>query len=146
LSVAQVLGDYCLNNLVQAPRLPGKFMAAKYGPRSFGYLAELALLVLLATLWGASYTFIKLGVESIPPVTFIAARTTIAAVVLVGVLYGRGVASMIAVTSRMSLYPGNPPLEPIDPINGCWTVAQFLDVAISAAPSKIRMVFSIPGQ
>jgi drug/metabolite transporter (DMT)-like permease len=67
-------------------------MAAKYGPRSFGYLAELALLVLLATLWGASYTFIKLGVESIPPVTFIAARTTIAAVVLVGILHGRGVA------------------------------------------------------
>jgi drug/metabolite transporter (DMT)-like permease len=71
---------------------PGKFMAAKYGPRSFGYLAELALLVLLATLWGASYTFIKLGVESIPPVTFIAARTTIAAVVLLGALHGRGVA------------------------------------------------------
>jgi drug/metabolite transporter (DMT)-like permease len=67
-------------------------MAAKYGPRSFGYLAELALLVLLATLWGASYTFIKLGVESIPPVTFIAARTTIAAVVLVGILHGRSVA------------------------------------------------------
>ena len=67
-------------------------MEAKYGPRSFGYLAELALLVLLATLWGASYTFIKLGVESIPPVTFIAARTTIAAVVLVGILHGRGVA------------------------------------------------------
>ena len=65
---------------------------AKYGPRSFGYLAELALLVLLATLWGASYTFIKLGVASIPPVTFIAARTTIAAVVLLGVLHGRGVA------------------------------------------------------
>jgi drug/metabolite transporter (DMT)-like permease len=66
-------------------------MAAKYGPRSFGYLAELALLLLLATLWGASYTFIKLGVASIPPVTFIAARTTIAAVVLLGVLHWRGV-------------------------------------------------------
>jgi drug/metabolite transporter (DMT)-like permease len=60
--------------------------------RSFTWLAEIALLVLLATLWGASYTFIKLGVESIPPVTFIAARTTIAAVVLVGVLHWRGTA------------------------------------------------------
>ena len=58
---------------------------------SFGYLGELLLLLLLATLWGASYTFIKLGVESIPPVTFIAARTTIAAVVLLGVLRWRGV-------------------------------------------------------
>lgn len=53
---------------------------------------EFALLLLLATLWGASYTFIRLGVESIPPVTFIAARTTIAAVVLLGVMHGRGVA------------------------------------------------------
>ncbi len=64
---------------------------AEYGMHSFGYLAELLLLLLLATLWGASYTFIKLGVASIPPVTFIAARTTIAAVVLLGVLHWRGV-------------------------------------------------------
>ena len=67
-------------------------MATEPGPRSFGHLAELALLLLLATLWGASYTFIKLGVESIPPVTLIAARTTIAAVVLLGVLRWRRIA------------------------------------------------------
>jgi drug/metabolite transporter (DMT)-like permease len=59
-------------------------------PRSFGHLAELALLVLLATLWGASYTFIKVGVESIPPVTLIAVRTAIATVVLLGVMHWRG--------------------------------------------------------
>ena len=58
---------------------------------SFSYFAELLLLLLLATMWGASYTFIKLGVESIPPLTFIAARTTIAAVVLLAVLRWRGV-------------------------------------------------------
>ena len=67
-------------------------MAAECGPRSFGHLAELALLVLLATLWGASYTFIKLGVESIPPVTLIAARTAIAAAVLFGLLHWRRIA------------------------------------------------------
>jgi drug/metabolite transporter (DMT)-like permease len=60
--------------------------------RSHGYAAELGLLVLLATLWGASYSFIKVGVESIPPVTLIAARTAIASVVLLGVLRWRGVA------------------------------------------------------
>jgi len=64
-------------------------MANQSGPRSFAYLALVALLVLLATLWSASYTFIKLGVESSPSVTFIAARTTIAAVVLVGILRWR---------------------------------------------------------
>ena len=30
---------------------------------------ELALLLALSTLWGASYTFIKIGVETIPPIT-----------------------------------------------------------------------------
>lgn len=29
---------------------------------------DLILLLVLSTLWGASYTFIKVGVESIPPV------------------------------------------------------------------------------
>ena len=43
---------------------------------------ELALLLLLATLWGGSYTFIKLGVATIPPVTLIAGRTLIAGVLL----------------------------------------------------------------
>ena len=52
--------------------------------------AELLLLGVLATLWGASYTFIKLGVATIPPVTLIAARTLIAGSLLVLVLRGRG--------------------------------------------------------
>ncbi|WP_051340854.1 DMT family transporter [Azospirillum halopraeferens] len=53
---------------------------------------ELALLALLATLWGASYTFIKLGVATIPPVTLIAARTLIAGLALLALLRLRGVA------------------------------------------------------
>jgi drug/metabolite transporter (DMT)-like permease len=67
-------------------------MAVERVPRPPGHLTDLALLALLATLWGASYTFIKLGVESIPPVTFIAARTLIAAAVLLCVLRWRGLA------------------------------------------------------
>lgn len=67
-------------------------MATAHGLRSSGHFAELALLLVLATLWGASYTFIKLGVESIPPVTLIAARTAIATVALLGVLRWRRVA------------------------------------------------------
>ena len=50
---------------------------------------ELALLLALATLWGASYTFIKLGVATIPPVTLIAARTLIAGATLLAVLRSR---------------------------------------------------------
>lgn len=52
---------------------------------------ELMLLLLLSTLWGASYTFIKIGIETIPPVTLIAARTLIAGCVLLAVLRLRGI-------------------------------------------------------
>ena len=51
---------------------------------------ELALLLLLATLWGGSYTFIKLGVATIPPITLIAARTLIAGLLLLVVMHARG--------------------------------------------------------
>lgn len=51
---------------------------------------ELVLLLVLATLWGASYSFIKVGVRSIPPVTLIAARTLIAGAILVAFIWWRG--------------------------------------------------------
>jgi drug/metabolite transporter (DMT)-like permease len=53
---------------------------------------ELALLLLLATLWGASFTFIKVGVETLPPLTLIAGRTSIAALVLIAILGYRRIA------------------------------------------------------
>ncbi len=53
--------------------------------------AELLLLFLLATLWGGSYTFIKLGVATIPPITLIAGRTSIAGALLLLIMYWRGV-------------------------------------------------------
>jgi drug/metabolite transporter (DMT)-like permease len=51
---------------------------------------ELALLLALSTLWGASYTFIKIGVETIPPVTLVAARTFIAGGLLLAIIGWRG--------------------------------------------------------
>ncbi|KRE12381.1 hypothetical protein ASE66_17670 [Bosea sp. Root483D1] len=57
-----------------------------------GHLADLAALLVLATLWGASYSFIKLGVETIPPLTLIAARTLIAGALLIVVIRWRGLA------------------------------------------------------
>ncbi|MFV3074332.1 DMT family transporter [Niveispirillum fermenti] len=52
-------------------------------------IVELGLLLVLACLWGASYTFIKIGVETIPPVTLIAVRTLIAGGLLVAVMAWR---------------------------------------------------------
>ena len=53
---------------------------------------ELALLLCLATLWGASYSFIKIGVETIPPITLIAGRTLIAGAILLAIIRWRGLA------------------------------------------------------
>jgi drug/metabolite transporter (DMT)-like permease len=51
---------------------------------------ELALLLVLATLWGSSYSFIKVAVSSIPPLSLMAARTLIAGAILLAVLHVRG--------------------------------------------------------
>ncbi len=59
--------------------------------RSPNLALELALLGILATLWGASYSFIKVGVETIPPVSLIAARTLIAGCILLLVMRLRGI-------------------------------------------------------
>lgn len=53
---------------------------------------DLALLVVLATLWGSSYALIKVAVDTVPPITLIAARTLIAALVLLALLWRRGIA------------------------------------------------------
>ena len=60
-------------------------------PRQPNLATELALLVVLATLWGASYTFIRIGVATIPPITLIAGRTAIAGLLLLVIMRARGV-------------------------------------------------------
>jgi len=52
--------------------------------------SELALLGLLAGLWGSSYLLIKIAVATIPPITLIAMRVSIAAVFLVIVMWYQG--------------------------------------------------------
>jgi drug/metabolite transporter (DMT)-like permease len=46
--------------------------------------ADIVWLLILSTLWGASYSFIRVAVQTIPPLTLIAARTLIAGALLVG--------------------------------------------------------------
>lgn len=50
---------------------------------------ELALLALLALLWGSSYLFIKIAVAEIPPITLIAVRVSVASAFLIGVILWR---------------------------------------------------------
>jgi drug/metabolite transporter (DMT)-like permease len=60
-------------------------------PLQPSHAVELALLAMLATLWASSYTFIKIGIDTIPPVTLIAARTLIAGGILVLIMRWRGI-------------------------------------------------------
>ena len=60
-------------------------------PRQPNMAGELALLLVLATLWGASYTFIRVAVATIPPITLIARRTATAGLLLLIIMRWRGV-------------------------------------------------------
>jgi drug/metabolite transporter (DMT)-like permease len=53
-------------------------------------LYELPLLGLLAVLWGSSYLLIKIAVATIPPITLIAMRVSLAAVFLLAVMWFQG--------------------------------------------------------
>lgn len=59
-------------------------------PAASSRAVDLALLLVLATLWGGSYSFIRIGVETIPPLTLIAARTLLAGLVLLALIRWRG--------------------------------------------------------
>ncbi len=54
-------------------------------------MLEYGLLLLLATLWGASFSFLKITVASIPPLTAISWRTAIAGVLLYALLRWQGI-------------------------------------------------------
>jgi drug/metabolite transporter (DMT)-like permease len=51
---------------------------------------ELGFLALLALFWGSSYLFVKIAVGTIPPLTLIAVRVSIAALLLCAVVRWRG--------------------------------------------------------
>jgi drug/metabolite transporter (DMT)-like permease len=51
---------------------------------------DYALLLALACCWSSTYPLTKIGLGSIPPITFISARSLIAASFLLAILYARG--------------------------------------------------------
>jgi drug/metabolite transporter (DMT)-like permease len=85
---AEVSAPRTLDDLRTMPTTTLAAAAAKPPPR---IAFEWMLLAVLATCWGASYTFIKIGVQTLPRVTLIAARTLIAGLLLLGLLRLRGV-------------------------------------------------------
>lgn len=73
---------------IEKTRAAGTALLAGLPPRAVDY----ALLVVVATLWGASYVWVKIGLGSIPPLTLMAGRIVIAACVLLAILRWREIA------------------------------------------------------
>ncbi|MCD9112649.1 DMT family transporter [Bradyrhizobium japonicum] len=51
---------------------------------------EIGLLLLLSLIWGSSFTLIKVAIPTIPPCTMVAARVTIAAILLIAIARAQG--------------------------------------------------------
>lgn len=58
------------------------------GQTSFAF--EIGLLLLLSLIWGSSFTLIKVAIPAIPPFTMVAARVTIAAILLILIALAQG--------------------------------------------------------
>jgi drug/metabolite transporter (DMT)-like permease len=52
--------------------------------------AEWALLAALVAMWGSAFLFNKLGVASVPPATLVAGRLALGAIVMLAIVYVRG--------------------------------------------------------
>ncbi|MGE3709952.1 MAG: DMT family transporter, partial [Hyphomicrobiaceae bacterium] len=59
-------------------------------PKARPPLLEYGLLLALATIWGSSFTFLKISVISIPPITAAAMRALLACVLLYAILRVQG--------------------------------------------------------
>jgi len=82
-------------------------MSASAAIQSRQPFIEIVLLLTLATLWGSSYSFIKIGVETVPPLTLTAGRTIIGAAVLALIIRIRGMRwPMDALTWRRLYFQG----------------------------------------
>ena len=62
------------------------------GARQTNIALEIALLALLSLIWGGSFTLIKVAIDTVPPLTMVAARVTVAALLLVLLARLRGYA------------------------------------------------------
>ena len=55
-----------------------------------GAVRNWGLLLALVAMWGSSFMFIKIGIATVPPVTLVAARLVLGAVILYTIMRARG--------------------------------------------------------
>jgi drug/metabolite transporter (DMT)-like permease len=106
-----------------------------------GITRELVLLLTLSTLWGASYSFIKISVETIPPVTLIAVRTLIAGAILLAVIRWRGLSFPAhAVTWRRFIFQAC--LNSVVPFTLIAWAQQSTDAALATILNSTSPIFT----
>jgi drug/metabolite transporter (DMT)-like permease len=69
--------------MTSRPRSLTKPTPSERDARQTNVALEIALLALLALIWGGSFTLIKVAIDTVPPLTMVAARVTVAALLLV---------------------------------------------------------------
>jgi len=101
---------------------------------------EYLLLLVLAMLWGSSYLFLKIAVETIPPITLIASRVTIAAVLLSVIVVWKGQAFPRDAKTLMRLL-----LQSFLNSIGAWTVLawgqQYVESSLSSVLNSTSPLF-----
>ncbi|WP_020591667.1 DMT family transporter [Kiloniella laminariae] len=106
----------------------------------FDPLLEFVLLGLLALLWGGSYLLIQISLETIPPLTLIALRVSIAAVLLGVVMKGRGEALPKDKTTWGMLF-----VQALFNSIGAWTVLawgqQYVESGLASVLNSTSPVF-----
>lgn len=104
-------------------------------------VVDLGLLLLLATLGGASYSFIKIGVATIPPITLIAARTLIAGLILIVIIRWRGLTLPTdALTWRRFLFQAC--LNSVVPFTAIAWAEQTTDAGLAAILNSTTPIFT----
>jgi drug/metabolite transporter (DMT)-like permease len=106
------------------------------------WITEIMLLLLLATLWGSSYTLIKIALNDFPPLTLIAIRCVIAALFLCVVMIWRDQRLPSDLQTWRML--GN---QSILSSVGAWTILawgqQYIDSSLASVLNSMSPVFVI---
>lgn len=107
------------------------------GARAVDY----ALLMLLATCWAASYTFTKVGIQTIPPLTFMGVRSLLAAGLLLGLLWWRGLSlPSDAASWRMLLLQAL--LNSVLPFQMIGWAQQWVDASLATVLASTSPIFT----
>ncbi|WP_334129792.1 DMT family transporter [Sneathiella sp.] len=98
------------------------------------------MLFLLAGLWGSSYLFTRMGLESLPPTTLVALRVSIAAMILLAVVWRQGYR-----LPRSARDWGNLVIQSFLNSFGAWTMVawgqQYVDSGLAAVLNSTSPIF-----